>query len=167
MLEQFAESWEKRQKRALAPTLDAGGEALVNLFWRSCFAGIDENIITPRKMSMLLRRHEFLSPHFSLCLNFYLTKMEQDRGMRNASYKIMNNTNNAHMQALNSLYAFFRQKLPEIRQLVGNALHPPGEMGQHFSVHFIDWFEIARQLPTYHTGMDNRLEKPQRNYAAI
>lgn len=166
---QFSESWERHQKRTLAPHLDAGGEALVNLFWSSCFRGIDSRI-SPRKLSMLLRRHEFLSPHFSLCLNFYLCKMEQDRGMRNASYKVMTNTNSSSMQALNSLHAYFREKGPEIRKMIAEALQDSDQKGEHFSPHFIDWFDIARQLPAYHAGYDHGSKKRKdvnRDYAAL
>lgn len=166
---QFSETWDRQQKRTLAPNLDAGGEALVNLFWDSCFRGMPSEI-SPRKLSMLLRRDEFLSPHFSLCLNFYLNKMEQDRGMRNASYKVMTNTNSSNMQALNSLYMYFRQKGPEIRRMIAEALKDKTQMGEHFSVHFIDWFEIARQLPMYNPKFDYATKKQapfDRSYASL
>jgi hypothetical protein len=164
---QFANSWERQQKRCLAPTLDAGGEALVNLFWNTCFRNVDREKVTPKKMSMLLRRDEFLSPHFSLCLNTYICKMEQDRGMRASTYKVMNNVNNTNIQSLNSLYAFFREKAADIDDLVVKALAE--SQGDIFSEVFIDWVEIARQLPMYHREYDhaNRKEKDVRRGYAI
>ena len=138
----------------------------MNLFWNTCFRDVDREKVTPRKMSMLLRRDEFLSPHFSLCLNTYICKMEQDRGMRASTYKVMNNVNNTNIQSLNSLYGFFREKASDIDQMVVQALDEPGD--GIFSDVFIDWVEIARQLPMYHGDYDhaNRMEKPiQRSYA--
>jgi len=116
----------------------------VGLFSQGALKGVFPAHWTWKDISRVIRRDPHLSPHFGLCLHFYMVKLDQDRGQRNASYKSMVNASSSNMLSLNSLDVFFRSKrqamATAVAEVTARAAHP-------FHWRFVDWYLIATQLP--------------------
>jgi hypothetical protein len=153
MHQQFCAGWVREHKRSLAPTIEASAEALVGIFMEGALRGVFPADMTRREVSRIIRRDPQLGPHFGLCLHFYMVKLEQDRGSRNASYKSMVNASSSNMLSINSLDGFFRSK----RALLATAAADvSGPVERIFSPRIIDWYQIVSQLalpPIQYTGL--------------
>ena len=100
--------------------------------------------MTWKEASRIIRRDARLSPQFGLCLHFYMTKLEQDRGGRNANYKSMVNAHSSNLLSLNSLDAFFRSERGRLTTASAAVADPAARL---FHVSTIDWYLIVSQLP--------------------
>lgn len=116
----------------------------MGIFFQGALRGVFPEGMTWKEASRIIRRDPRLSPQFGLCLHFYMTKLEQDRGARNASYKSMVNATASNMLSLNSLDAFLRKERGYLATL-SVPLAAPVERLFHVSV--IDWYYIVSQLP--------------------
>jgi len=144
MHQQFCSGWVREHKRSLSPVLEATAEAMVGLFWDGALKHAIRPDMTWKEMSRVIRRDPKLSPQFGVCLNFYMVKLEQDRGSRNASYKSMHNANTSNMLSINAMDAFFRKESRHLAALTADL----GEHGdRRFNVKSMDWYSIVSQLP--------------------
>jgi hypothetical protein len=100
--------------------------------------------MTWKQMSRVIRRDPRLSPQFGLCLHFYMVKLEQDRGSRNASYKSMFNASSANMLAINAMDKFLRKESGYLASLTAGLATPDQ---RRFDVRCMDWYLIVSQLP--------------------
>jgi hypothetical protein len=116
----------------------------VGLFSQSALRGVFPADMTWKEVSRVIRRDPQLGPHFGLCLHFYMVKLEQDRGMRNASYKSMFNATSSNMLSLNSLDAYLRSNRGLLGAAAADVLDP---VARPFHWRAIDWYFIATQLP--------------------
>ena len=156
MHRQFCNGWMVEHQRGLAATIEAAGEALVGLFYDRHLRMLGPPGMTWKELGRVLRRDPRLSPQFGLCLHFYMVKMEQDRGGRNASYKSMYNAGASNLLSLNSMDRFLASEAGYIRSLLG-AVTDEGERRLHPMT--VDWFGIMTQLqrPTVrYTGTKRR-----------
>ena len=144
MHQQFCSGWVREHKRSLSPTIESCAEALVGLFWDGALRPAVRPGMTWKQMSRVIRRDPRLSPQFGLCLHFYMVKLEQDRGSRNASYKSMFNASSANMLAINSMDAFLRKESGYLARLTQVLLTPEQ---RRFHVSCVDWYLIVSQLP--------------------
>ena len=87
-----------------------------------------------------------MSPHFSLCLHYYMVKMDQDRGGRNANYKSMFNSSSANMMAINSMGAFLAENMSKIRAITDD-IDAKEPHKKRLSTEIVDWYDIASQIP--------------------
>ena len=143
----------REHKRALAPSIEAAAEALVGVFFAGALRGVFAPDVTWKEASRLIRRDPRLGPQFGLCLNFYMTKLEQDRGSRNASYKSMVNASSSNMLSLKALDAFFRAERGALGAAAAAVTDPAARC---FHPSTIDWYHIVSQLPLptmQYTGM--------------
>ena len=148
MHQEFAEEWDSAHKRTIAPTLLAGAEAFIGMF--SSHPAMSSAPNLPEKWALLSRffiRHPTHSAIFSVCLQSYMVKMEQDRGARNANYKSMTNAGTTFLATMNTMSKHLTQHTAsvarELKELLGNphyCLHP----------YFVDWHWIASELPIGH-----------------
>ena len=152
MHKEFTEEWDVVHKRNLAPFLQAASEAFVGLFCNhpAVRPTIDRGA-SWGVLARFFRRHEQFSPVFSLCLNAYMVKTEQDKGNRNANYKAMVNMNSAYVGAMNTMHAFLTSHTTEITQVLDRLFARP-DVQNHPLLHplLIDWHWIASELPVGH-----------------
>jgi len=144
MHQQFCAGWVREHKRSLAPAIEAAAEALVGLFWEGALRPAVRADMTWKQMSRVIRRNPRLSPQFGLCLHFYMVKLEQDRGSRNASYKSMFNASSANMLAINAMDKFLRKESGYLASLTAGLATPDQ---RRFDVTCMDWYLIVSQLP--------------------
>jgi hypothetical protein len=143
MHQEFSARWVSEHKRCLSPAIEAAAEALVGMFWNGALQPAVVGDMTWKEMSRVIRRDPKLSPQFGVCLHFYMVKLEQDRGSRNASYKSMYNASASNMLSINSMDAFFKREVGYIMGITG-PLAPPGtRMFDHLTV---DWHGVVSQL---------------------
>lgn len=143
MHRQFCRGWSLEHQRRLSPVIEASAEALIGLFYDRHLKGICPPDMTWLEVSRLLRRDARLSPHFGLCLHFYMVKLEQDRGARNASYKSMYNAGSSNMLALNSMDRLLQTERQRLQTLIGAAGAADARI---FSAECGDWFGVMSQL---------------------
>ena len=143
MHRQFCRGWALEHQRRLAPVIEASAEALIGLFYDRHLKPICPSDMTWLEVSRLLRRDARMGPHFGLCLHFYMVKLEQDRGARNASYKSMYNAGSSNMLALNSMDRLLMTEREHVRTLV---LAAGDAEARRFSTACVDWFNIVSQL---------------------
>lgn len=156
MHRQFCKGWSLEHKRTLATSIEAAAEALVGMFYERHLKRAAPADMTLKELSRLLRRDAQLSPQFGLCLHFYMVKLEQDRGARNASYKSMYNAGSSNVVALNSMDRFLGTQAGYIRQQL-EAVRDRAVRRFHWTT--TDWFRIMSQLnrPTVrYTGAKRR-----------
>ena len=143
MHQEFSDRWVSEHKRCLSPTIEAASEALVGMFWNGALRSAVMGSMTWKEMSRVIRRDPRLGPQFGLCLHFYMVKLEQDRGSRNASYKSMYNASSANMLSINSMDAFFKSEVGYIMSITQRLEHPGTRI---FDPLTMDWHEIVYQL---------------------
>lgn len=156
MHRQFCSGWGLEHQKGLAATVEAAGEALVGLFYNRHLRALAPPGMTWKELGRVLRRDPRLSPQFGLCLHFYMVKMEQDRGGRNASYKSMYNAGSSNQLSLNSMDRFLASEAGHIRTLLAEVRDVDE---RRFHKHTVDWFGIMTQLqrPTVrYTGAKRR-----------
>ena len=143
MHQQFSMQWVKEHKRCLSPSIEAASEALVGMFWQGALRPAVRPEMTWKQMSRVIRRDPRLSPHFGVCLHFYMVKLEQDRGGRNASYKSMSNASSSNMLSINAMDAFFRSEAGYLSRITASLANPADRT---FSPHTVDWYQVVSQL---------------------
>ena len=99
-----------------------------------------------------------------MCLQSYMTSLDQARPGRNASYKVMNSTTVARFQSFKQFVKELESRSTELNALY--SLFAALEQF-HFHPYLVDWYEIAGQLPEAHRyfvrPQDNMLLKRMRN----
>jgi hypothetical protein len=143
MHQQYCAGWVREHARGLAPTIEAAAEALVGMFFNTALQGSRLRTLTWKEVSRLIRRDPRTSPQFGLCLHFYMVKLEQDRGSRNASYKSMFNASSSNMLSINAMDAFLRREMGHLNQLATNAGDPETRL---FHTSTVDWYGVVSQL---------------------
>jgi hypothetical protein len=143
MHQEFSDRWVSEHKRCLSPMIEAASEALVGMFWNGALRPAVVGGMTWKEMSRVIRRDARLSPQFGICLHFYMVKLEQDRGSRNASYKSMYNASSSNMLSINSMDAFFKSEIGYICGLTQNLIHAGTRV---FHPLTMDWHGIVSQL---------------------
>ena len=144
MHQQYCAGWVREHTRGLAPTIEAAGEALIGMFFNTVLQGSAVQRLTWKQACRLIRRDPRASPQFGLCLHFYMVKLEQDRGGRNASYKSMFNASSANMLSLNAMDAFLRRELPRLSVMARDAVADSQTLDFHPST--VDWYGVVSQL---------------------
>lgn len=139
--------WVKHNQKNLAPAIQAAAEAFVTVFMGTTLRQYAGNSFwTCKYLARLLWRNQELSPHFSLCLHYYMVKMEQDRGGRNANYKSMFNSSSANMMAINSMSAFLSSNMAKIREITSR-IDAMRDHEKRLCTEIVDWYDIALQIP--------------------
>lgn len=165
MHRQFCNGWGVEHQRGLSSTVEAAGEALIGMFYERRLRTLAPPDMTWKELGRVFRRDPRLGPQFGLCLHFYMVKMEQDRGGRNASYKSMYNAGASNLLSLNSMDRFLASEAGHIRGLLAEVREPDA---RRFHVNTVDWFGILTQLqrPTVrYTGAKRRSVGPPRAQA--
>jgi hypothetical protein len=161
----FCEEWVHKHYRTLTPVVTAAAEALVADFYDSVRDRMHKGaILSVQRFARLMMRHPVLSQYFGVCLQSYMTSIDQSRPGRNASYKAMNT---ATVMRFQSFKRFVREF--ESHAHVLHALYKELAELEHFHFHpyVVDWYDIAGQLPEAHRffarPQDNLLLKRLRN----
>ena len=154
MHEEFCKGWIACHHRTLTSEITAAAETLVGLFYTKLETTIPN--ITLRRISRVhiarfFRRHPEFSGEFATCLYHYMTSLEHMRGNRNASYRAMQTERVAHITAMRRMDALLTSKF--------NILIAEFDQLKHYYVpmfhpYFIDWHNIAGQLPTHHRAFE-------------
>ena len=142
MHQQYCAGWVREHTRGLAPTIEAAAEALIGMFFNTVLRGSVLQQLTWKQASRLIRRDERTSPQFGLCLHFYMVKLEQDRGGRNASYKSMFNASSSNMLSINAMDAFLRREAAYLNRIATEALGDSKDF--HWAT--VDWYGAVSQL---------------------
>ena len=145
MHSRFSAGWTKEHKKGLSPSLDASSEALVGHFCSGPLKIMVDAGFTRKQIARFLRRNEHMSPQFSLCLHFFMVKMDQDRNGRNANYKSMFNSTNSQLLQMKTLDHFLRSNLNIIQEFMNEHFSMPIEL-QKFDISVMDWYYIESQL---------------------
>ena len=127
--------------------IQSAAEAFITIFMGSTLQRYSKSSFwTCKYLARLLWRDPVMSPHFSLCLHYYMVKMDQDRGGRNANYKSMFNSSSANMMAINSMGAFLAENMSKIREKTDEIDNKAGHE-KRLSKEIVDWYDIASQIP--------------------
>lgn len=146
MHNRFSSRWTKEHKRGLSPSLDSSSEALVSNFCDGPLQFLVNAGLTRKEIARMLRRDPIISPQFSLCLNFFMVKMDQDRNGRNANYKSMFNANSSNLLQMKSLGVFLHSQYSYLQTIFQSRLDTsPKRMWDPLT---IDWYYIVSQLHT-------------------
>lgn len=144
----------------LTPMVTSAAEALVSDFYQSIQARMADGArLGITQYARLLMRHPELSQYFAVCLQSYMTSLDQARAGRNPSYKSMTIATVARFQS-------FKRFTSELARMNG-ALQAFYELIRdmrefHFHEWVVDWYGIAGQLPEVH----RYFERPQDNMVA-
>lgn len=161
----FCEEWVHKHYRTLTPTITAAAEALVADFYDSVRDRMPKGwVLSVARFARLLMRHPSLSQYFGVCLQSYMTSLDQARPGRNASYKAMNT---ATVMRFQSFKRFVKEFEAHAQQLYALYKELSDLENFHFHQYVVDWYEIAGQLPETHRffarPQDNLLLKRLRN----
>ena len=140
---QVCERWTAKHIKQLSPKLHAHCEALITLF-QGQLQNVLQTEISVAQLAFLIRRDGRMSPSFALCLHHYMVKMDQDKGVRNANYKSMNNATTANSYAMRALHQFFLDHSAYILSCIAETNDEVGKF--LFSPRTIDWMLIVNQL---------------------
>ena len=144
---QFCVNWIRHNKKNLSPVIQSAAEAFITIFMGSTLQRYSkQSFWTCKYLARILWRDPVMSPHFSLCLHYYMVKMDQDRGGRNANYKSMFNSSSANMMAINSMGAFLAENMLKIRGIT-DRIDGLAEHEKRLSQEIVDWYDIASQIP--------------------
>lgn len=144
MYEKLARHWNIFHYKQLSPKITANAESLVNMFWDK-FKNLQ---VSQRELVFFLMRDNKTNVPFAACLNVYITKMEQDRGSRNTSYKSMNSTAALNMWQIKTLGVFFTENFSYIqRELLSF-------QDRRFYWKTVDWMDIVRQFSFVESKFD-------------
>ena len=147
MYEKMCEKWSVRHIRCVTAKIHAHCEALIN-FFRDVIPIMSKTDLTIKQWAYLVRRDPKLSPQFTVCLHYFMTKMEQDKGTRNANYKSMNHALASNMYAMQALRDLFVSHQMHIEILVRRVLTDTGESSLLHPL-IIDWPDILSQINVY------------------
>lgn len=141
MYQKFCDTWELKHIKQVSCKIHAYCESLIVIF-KDQIASIYRKIPL-KQLVFLIRRDPELSPHFTLCLHYYITKLEQDKGTRNASYKSMNNAYMSNLNAINAMNTFFQENTKKILGIIEKI---DKESQKNFAWEIIDWADIVNQF---------------------
>jgi len=162
----FSARWTKEHKRGLSPNLDACSEALVSHYCDGPLKLLVSNGLTRKEIARLLRRDPIISPQFSLCLNFFMVKMDQDRNGRNANYKSMFNATSSNILQMKTLGGFLQSQQGYLQ----NKLSLMGDLNQRpWNPLIFDWYYVVSQLhmpSMQYTGVKRSRSRSSRSSAA-
>lgn len=144
MYSDFTAEWGRTHIPTLAPVIESSGEALIELFMESSLAVFKPLNLRSSELFRAFRRMPELAPQLGMCLHFFMVKMEQDRGGRNANYKSMFNANTSNLLALHSMAKTFATKAHSLYKKIKQFKDDKGI----FHTCLVDWYSIARQMPS-------------------
>jgi hypothetical protein len=161
----MCQEWVHKHYKTLTPLVTAAAEALVSDFYQSVRPRMRVGwVLSVPQYARLLMRHPELSQYFAVCLQSYMTSLDQARPGRNASYKVMNSATVARFQSFKQFVKELESRSTELNALY--SLFAALEQF-HFHPYLVDWYEIAGQLPEAHRyfvrPQDNMLLKRMRN----
>jgi hypothetical protein len=166
MHSRFSARWTKEHKRGLSPNLDACSEALVSHYCEGPLRLLVSSGLTRKEIARLLRRDPVLSPQFSLCLNFFMVKMDQDRNGRNANYKSMFNATSSNILQMKALGSFLQAHQGYMQEkLTGMGASDK----RQWSPLIFDWYYVVSQLhmpSMQYTGVKRSRTRTSRSSAA-
>ena len=133
----------------LTPLVTSAADALVGDFYDAIKHQLPPApyTLSVSQLSRLLMRHPMLSISFAVCLQYYMTTLDQSRGNRNPSYKQMTIAVTLKNQSFKRFTDEFVKNSPMLLQLYRELsnLH-----NIHFHPYLVDWHSIAGQLPEVH-----------------
>ena len=95
------QEWVHKHYKNLTPLVTSAADALVSEFYQTVQVRMHEGWrLSVSQFARLLMRHPELSQHFGVCLQSYMTSVDQSRPGRNASYKVMNVATIARFQVI-------------------------------------------------------------------
>jgi hypothetical protein len=151
------QEWVHKHYKTLTPLVTAAAEALVSDFYQSIQGRMaDEWRLGVQQFARLLMRHPALSHYFAVCLQSYMTSLDQARAGRNPTYKSMTIATVTRFQS-------FKRFTVELERMGGalqdfyDSIHSVNQF--HFHEWLVDWYGIAGQLPEVHRYFD----RPQDN----
>ena len=146
--------------RTLTPLVTAAAEALVLEFYNDVKGRMHETYrLDVRQYARLLMRDPVLSHPFAVCLQSYMTSIDQVRPGRNASYKVLTSTAMARYQA----FARFTKDLEAERGRLAMFYETIQNLTNfHFHEYTVDWHAIAGQLPEVHRHFERPRESAVR-----
>lgn len=161
----FCEEWVHKHYRTLTPLVTAAAEALVADFYESVQHQMRPGwALDVQQYARLLMRHPTLSQYFGLCLQSYMTSLDQARPGRNSSYKVMNTATMLRFQSFKRFVKELQAREADLGKLYATFA---GLENFHFHPYLVDWHSIAGQLPEAHRffarPQDNMLLKRLRN----
>ena len=161
----MCQEWVHKHDKTLTPLVTSAAEALVSDFYQSVRPRMRvEWVLSVPQYARLLMRHPELSQYFAVCLQSYMTSLDQGRPGRNASYKVMNSATVSRFQSFKQFVRELESRSTELTGLYGTFAAPEQF---HFHPYLVDWYEIAGQLPEAHRyfvrPQDNMLLKRMRN----
>lgn len=143
LFDEMTSIWVESHRNGLSPHIVASAESLVGLFFGTGLRWFSAGGYTWGDVARYLMRDPVFAPHFGLCLHYYMTKMDQDRGGRNASYKAMFNATSGNLMALNAMNGFLTANRDRL-QTVAN--RPLSDVERLFDVGVVDWYGLVMQL---------------------
>ena len=143
--------------KTITPLVTSAADALVSEFYQSMQARMPEDWrLSVTQFSRLLMRHPSLSQHFAVCLQSYMTSVDQSRPGRNSSYKVMNVATVARFQSFKRFAVELERHSGELQAFYERITHVTDFCFHEWTV---DWYGIAGQLPEVHRFF----ERPQDN----
>lgn len=144
MYEEMSSQWESGHIKQLSAKVQGCGEGLLSIFYEHISPRITSKL-TVKQLYSLIRRDTEMSPLFTMCLHYYITKIDQDKGTRNANYKSMNNVNAANVYAMQALNKFFIDFSKKIQNIIEDG-NKDSVKGLELYWMTMDWPMIAEQL---------------------
>ena len=141
MYEKMCEKWSVRHVRSVSPKIHAHCEALLN-FFRDSIPDMDKGVLSIRQWAFFVRRDPKLSPQFTVCLHYFMTKMEQDKGTRNANYKSMNHAVTANIYAMQGLKSLFAEN----QLYIASCVRELAAVTATLDPRIVDWADILSQV---------------------
>ena len=145
MYEKMCEKWSVRHVRSVSPKIHAHCEALLN-FFHDVIPLMSATDLSIKQWAFLIRRDPKLSPQFTVCLHYFMTKMEQDKGTRNANYKSMNHAVTANIYAMQGLRTLFIDNQVYIENMVREITLTKM---YYLNAQIIDWVDVLSQVNIY------------------
>ena len=151
--------------KSLTPAITSAADALVSEFYQTVVKRMSGPwILSVSQFSRLMMRHPSLSHHFAVCLQSYMTSVDQSRPGRNSSYKVMNVAALARFQSFKRFTMELERRNDELRVFYA-LIHNVKDFCFHEWT--VDWYDIAGQLPEVHRfferPQDNMMLKRRRN----
>lgn len=140
MYEKLCQKWTVQHINGISPRVQAHCESLIVQFYDQFKHRLEKSKVTIKDLTFFLRRSNLTNKKFALCVHHYMSKMEQDRGTRNANYKSMNSVHTQSMYALKMMKDLLLENIDFMVKAKTNDVFPDFHLG------FIDWLDIANQF---------------------
>jgi hypothetical protein len=143
MYEKMTQRWNLAHVKGVSPRLQAHCEALLTQF-KHLLGSLFKIGVSISQLAFYYRRNPKTAKTFGLCLHYFMIKLEQDRGTRNANYKSMNNAYTQNIFAMKMLENMIHDTMHETLLWFKDALQD--QVMSYFEPYIMDWFDIATQF---------------------